>query len=75
MKRTVLVVTAAMTVVAAMALAMAPEDKTNKVQGLTPEQSFVIIPHGVPHFVAATDGAAIVQLSGVGTFRTDFVEK
>jgi quercetin dioxygenase-like cupin family protein len=40
-----------------------------------PAGSFVVIPSGVPHFVAATDGAVIVQLSGVGRFRTDFVEK
>ncbi len=40
-----------------------------------PAGSFIVIPHGVPHFVAATDGAVIVQLSGVGKFRTDFLEK
>src|SRR6185369_9174479 len=34
-----------------------------------PAGSFVVIPNGVPHFVAATDGAVIVQLSGVGKFR------
>jgi len=40
-----------------------------------PAGSFVVIPHGIPHFVAARDGAVIVQLSGSGKFGTDFVEK
>lgn len=40
-----------------------------------PAGSFVVIPRGVPHFVAASDGEVIVQLSGVGQFGTDFVEK
>jgi quercetin dioxygenase-like cupin family protein len=40
-----------------------------------PAGSFVVIPAGVPHFVAATNGAVIVQLSGVGKVGTDFVEK
>ena len=40
-----------------------------------PAGSFIVIPYGVPHFVAATNGAVIVQLSGVGKFGTDFVEK
>ena len=40
-----------------------------------PAGSFIVIPSGVPHFAAATNGAVIVQVSGVGTFGTDFVEK
>src|SRR5262245_21602677 len=40
-----------------------------------PAGSFIVIPYGVPHFVAATDGAVVVQLSGVGKFGTDFLEK
>jgi len=37
--------------------------------------SFIVIPAGVPHFVAAKDGSVIVQLSGTGTFATDYLEK
>jgi quercetin dioxygenase-like cupin family protein len=37
--------------------------------------SFIIIPAGVPHFVAAKEGEVIVQLSGVGKFETDYLEK
>ena len=37
--------------------------------------SFVVIPAGVPHFVAAQQGAVVVQLSGIGRFRTDYLEK
>jgi len=37
--------------------------------------SFIVIPAGLPHFVAAKDGAVIVQLSGTGTFGTDYLEK
>lgn len=40
-----------------------------------PAGSFVVIPAGLPHFVAAKDGPVIVQLSGVGRFGTDPVEK
>lgn len=40
-----------------------------------PAGSFVVIPGGVPHFVAASNGTVIVQLSGVGKFGTEFVEK
>jgi len=40
-----------------------------------PAGSFVVIPAGVPHFVATKDGPAIVQSSGNGVFRTDFLEK
>jgi quercetin dioxygenase-like cupin family protein len=40
-----------------------------------PAGSFVVIPAGIPHFVATKDGPAIVQSSGNGVFRTDFLEK
>ena len=40
-----------------------------------PAGSFIVIPAGVPHFVAANDGAVIVQLSGTGKFDTDYLEK
>ena len=40
-----------------------------------PAGSFIVIPAGVPHFVAAKDGAVIVQLSGTGKFGTEYVEK
>ena len=40
-----------------------------------PAGSFIVIPAGVPHFLAAKDGAVIVQLSGAGKFGTDYLEK
>lgn len=40
-----------------------------------PPGSFIVIPAGVPHFVAARDGVVIVQLSGTGRFGTDYLEK
>ena len=40
-----------------------------------PERSFIVIPAGVPHFVAAKEGAVVVQLSGSGKFQTDYLEK
>ena len=40
-----------------------------------PAGSFIVIPAGVPHFVEAKGGAVVVQLSGVGRFQTDYVEK
>src|SRR6266566_1579407 len=40
-----------------------------------PAGSFIVIPAGVAHFVAAKDGAVIVQLPGTGEFRTDYLEK
>jgi quercetin dioxygenase-like cupin family protein len=40
-----------------------------------PAGSFIVIPAGVPHFVAAKDGVVIVQLSGAGRFGTDYLEK
>jgi anti-sigma factor ChrR (cupin superfamily) len=40
-----------------------------------PAGSFIVIPAGVPHFVAAQEGSVIVQLSGTEVFRTDYLEK
>ena len=40
-----------------------------------PAGSFIVIPAGVPHFVAANDGTVVVQLSGIERFQTDYVEK
>src|SRR5438094_3152829 len=40
-----------------------------------PAGSFIVVPAGVPHFVAAKDGAVIVQLSGTGKFGTEYLEK
>ena len=37
--------------------------------------SFIVIPAGVPHFVASKESAVIVQLSGTGKFGTDYLEK
>jgi quercetin dioxygenase-like cupin family protein len=40
-----------------------------------PVGSFIVVPAGVPHFVAAKEGGVIVQLSGTGKFGTDYLEK
>ena len=40
-----------------------------------PAGSFILIPAGVPHFVATTEDDVIIQLSGNGKFQTDYVEK
>lgn len=37
--------------------------------------SFILIPAGVPHFVAVKKGTVVVQLSGTGKFQTDYLEK
>ena len=47
---------------------------TAKLKGY-PAGSFIVIPAGVPHFVAAKDGPVVVQLSGMGKFSTDYLEK
>ncbi len=47
---------------------------SSKLKGY-PEGSFIVIPAGVPHFVAAKEGSVIVQLSGTDVFRTDYLEK
>jgi quercetin dioxygenase-like cupin family protein len=40
-----------------------------------PAGSFIVIPAGVPHFVAAKEGTVIVQLGGTRKFQTDYLEK
>jgi len=40
-----------------------------------PAGSFIVIPAGVPHFVATKEGMVIIQLNGNGKFQTDYVEK
>ena len=40
-----------------------------------PPGSFIVIPAGIPHFVAAQEGAVVVQLSGIGKFQTNQLEK
>ena len=40
-----------------------------------PAGSFVVVPAGIPHFVAAKDGVVIVQIGGTGRFGTDYLEK
>jgi quercetin dioxygenase-like cupin family protein len=40
-----------------------------------PAGSFIVIPAGMPHFVAANDGTVVVQLSDTEKFRTDYLEK
>ena len=47
---------------------------STKLRGYT-AGSFIVIPAGVPHFVAAKEGTVVVQLSGVEKFRTDYLEK
>jgi quercetin dioxygenase-like cupin family protein len=37
--------------------------------------SFIVIPAGIPHFVAAKEGTVVVQLSGIGRFQTNQLEK
>ena len=40
-----------------------------------PAGSFILIPAGTPHFVAAKEGTVVIQLSGVRKFETNYVEK
>jgi len=40
-----------------------------------PAGSFIVIPAGIPHFVAAKEGTVVVQLSGIGIFQTNYLEK
>ncbi|PYX33577.1 MAG: hypothetical protein DMG80_05845 [Acidobacteria bacterium] len=40
-----------------------------------PAGSFILIPAGVPHFVAVKDGTVIVEVNGNGKFHTDYVER
>lgn len=46
---------------------------SSKLKGY-PAGSFIVIPAGVPHFVAAKD-SVIVQLSGNGKFATEYLER
>ena len=47
---------------------------STKLKGY-PVGSFIVIPAGVPHFVAAQESTVIVQLNGNGEFQTDYIEK
>jgi hypothetical protein len=40
-----------------------------------PAGSFILIPAHVPHFLATRQGPVIVQASGQGMFRTNYVEE
>jgi quercetin dioxygenase-like cupin family protein len=40
-----------------------------------PAGSFVMIPAGVPHFVATKEGPVIVQLNGTNKWDTHYIEK
>jgi hypothetical protein len=40
-----------------------------------PAGSFIVIPAGVPHFVATKEGTVVIQQSGIGKFQTDYLEK
>jgi quercetin dioxygenase-like cupin family protein len=40
-----------------------------------PAGSFIVIPAGVPHFVATKESIVIIQLNGNAKFRTEYVEK
>ena len=40
-----------------------------------PAGSFIVIPAGIPHFVAAKEGTVVIQLSGIENFQTKYLEK
>ena len=40
-----------------------------------PAGSFILIPAGVPHFVATKEGPVVVQLNGTGKWDTHYIEK
>ena len=46
---------------------------TAKLKGY-PAGSFIVIPAGLPHYVAAEQGPVIVQLSGAGKFGAEYLE-
>jgi len=46
----------------------------DKLKGY-PQGSFIVIPAGLPHFVAAKESPVVVQVSGTGKFITDYLEK
>jgi quercetin dioxygenase-like cupin family protein len=45
-----------------------------KLKGYPPG-SFIVIPAGIPHFVATKEGTVIIQLSGIEKFKTNYLEK
>ena len=40
-----------------------------------PAGSFIVIPAGIPHFVATKEGPVVVQLSGIEKFQSAYLEK
>jgi quercetin dioxygenase-like cupin family protein len=40
-----------------------------------PAGSFIVIPAGIPHFVATKEGTVVVQVNGIGKFQTNYLEK
>jgi quercetin dioxygenase-like cupin family protein len=40
-----------------------------------PAGSFIVVPAGIPHFVATKESTVIVQLSGTAKFQTEYLEK
>jgi len=40
-----------------------------------PASSFIVIPAGIAHFAAAKEGTVVVQLSGNGRFKTEYLEQ
>ena len=40
-----------------------------------PAGSFIVIPAGIPHFVATKEGPVVLQLSGTEKFQTNYLEK
>lgn len=40
-----------------------------------PAGSFIVIPAGVPHFLATRQGPVIVQVTGTGPFGTNYLER
>lgn len=40
-----------------------------------PAGSFIVIPAGIPHFVATGEGIVVLQLSGSGKFQSNYLEK
>jgi quercetin dioxygenase-like cupin family protein len=47
---------------------------SEKLKGYPPG-SFIVIPAGIPHFVATKEGTVIIQLSGIEKFKTNYLEK
>jgi quercetin dioxygenase-like cupin family protein len=47
---------------------------STKLKGYPPG-SFIVIPAGIPHFVATKEGTVIIQLSGIEKFKTNYLEK